>query len=149
VAISDQIRRSGMLASGGGISHFTSLMVAEFAATGEYARNVDNLRTLYAKRRDALLKALFRHLDGRATWLEPKGGYFVWLSLTPECSAETLLSIAVANGMSYMPGSRFFLSPERGANSLRLAFSRYPADEIAEAVRRLAHALDQLVDGRA
>lgn len=140
-AFARRIRDSGLLDSGGGISHFTSLMVAEFAATGEYARNVERLRTAYTERRDALLSALSQHLDGRATWLHPSGGYFIWLTLPSGRDASALLPQAEAYGTSFLPGSTFYLEAGAGLRSLRLAFSRYRREELVEAVRRLARVL--------
>jgi 2-aminoadipate transaminase len=132
-----RMRDSGLLDSGGGISHFSSLMVAEFAATGEYVRNVEKLRKAYTERRDALLTALSHQLDGRATWLQPAGGYFVWVTLPPGRDASALLPQAEANGTSYLPGSTFYLEAGEGVRSLRLAFSRCGHEELVEAVRRL------------
>jgi DNA-binding transcriptional MocR family regulator len=116
-------------------------MVAEFAATGEYARNVEKLRKAYSERRDALLTTLYQYLDGRATWLRPSGGYFVWVTLPSGRDASALLPQAEANGISYLPGSTFFLEAGQGERSLRLAFSRYGSDELVEAVRRLGRSL--------
>jgi 2-aminoadipate transaminase len=136
-----RMRDSGLLDSGGGISHFSSLIVAEFAATGEYARNVEKLRKAYTERRDALLTALSQQLDGRATWLQPSGGYFVWVTLPPGRDASALLPQAEANGSSYLPGSTFYLEAGEGERSLRLAFSRYGPEELVEAARRLGRIL--------
>ena len=113
----------------------------EFAATGEYARNVEKLRKAYSERRDALLTTLYQYLDGRATWLRPSGGYFVWVTLPSDRDASALLPQAEANGISYLPGSTFFLEAGQGERSLRLAFSRYGSDELVEAVRRLGRTL--------
>lgn len=140
-ALASRIRNSGLLDSGGGISHFSSLLVAEFAATGEYARNVEQLRSAYRERRDALLTSLSQHLGERATWLHPSGGYFVWVTLPSGHDASTLLPQAEANGTSYLPGSTFYLGAREGARSLRLAFSRYRPDELVEAAQRLGRTL--------
>jgi DNA-binding transcriptional MocR family regulator len=134
-SLAARIRDSGVLDSGGGISHFSSLVVAEFMASGDYARNLEDLRNAYRQRRDALLAALTTDLDGRAGWQHPAGGYFVWLTLPPGQDAAIYLPAAEAQGTSYMPGSTFYLATAQGANGLRLAFSRYPPDLLAEAVR--------------
>jgi 2-aminoadipate transaminase len=141
-ALTTRICNWGLFASGGGISHFSSLLVAEFAATGEYARNVDQLRKAYAERRDALLSALSQQLGTRASWLRPAGGYFLWLTLLDGRDSSALLPLAKAEGMSYMPGRKFFVGSRKGDASIRLAFSRYRPDELAEAVWRLGRALD-------
>ena len=142
-ALASRIRDSGLLDSGGGISHFSSLVVAEFAAAGDYARNVEKLRKAYAERRDALLTSLSRHLEGRATWLHPPGGYFVWVTLNAGQDAAALLPQAEADGSSYLPGSTFYLGSGEGVSSLRLAFSRYGPEELVEAVKRLGTTLSR------
>jgi 2-aminoadipate transaminase len=42
--------------------------------------------------------------------------------------------------MSFIPGAHFHLDG-RGQNTLRLAFSLYPPDQLAEGGRRLAQAI--------
>ena len=139
--LASRIRDSGVLDSGGGISHFSSLVVAEFMASGDYVRNVERLRDAYRLRRDALLAALTEHLEDRATWLRPAGGYFVWLTLPSGQDAATYLPAVERAGTSYMRGTTFYLGDAQGRASLRLAFSRYPPDLLVEAARRLARAL--------
>ena len=140
-AQANRLRDSGVLDSGGGISHFSSLVVAEFMASGDYARNVERLRDAYRRRRDALLAALTEHLGDRASWQGPSGGYFIWLTLPPGQDAATYLPAAEREGTSYMRGATFYLGSGQGSGSLRLAFSRYPPDLLVEAARRLARAL--------
>ena len=136
-----RIRDSGVLDSGGGISHFSSLVVAEFMDSGDYARNVEHFRDAYRGRRDALLAALTEHLADRASWQRPAGGYFVWLTLPPGQDAAACIGAVEREGSSYMPGATFHLVSGEGRASLRLAFSRYPPDLLVEAARRLARAL--------
>jgi 2-aminoadipate transaminase len=125
------------------VSHFTSLVVAEFARTGEYVANVERLRIAYRERRDTLLAGLSAELDGEAEWRRPDGGYFVWLTLRRGIDAGRLLSRAEAAGTSFMVGATFYVEPDDadGSRSLRIAFTRYPPDVLAEAGRRLATAL--------
>lgn len=136
-----RIRDSGVLDSGGGISHFSSLVVAEFMGSGGYARNVERLREAYRRRRDTLLAALTEHLADRATWRRPAGGYFAWLTLPPGHDARTYLPAAEREGTSYVPGTTFYLGGGDGGGNLRLAFSRYAPDLLAEAAGRLARGL--------
>lgn len=136
-----RVADSGVLDSGGGISHFSSLVVAEFAASGEYDRHVDRLRAAYRERRDALLSALSTHLQDDASWHRPGGGYFVWLTLTAPTPVAALVEAVEAEGMSFMPGEIFSLDNSSGIQSMRLSFSRYPPHLLVEAAARLATAL--------
>lgn len=136
-----RIAGSGVLDSGGGISHFAALVVVEFAQTGGYGANVERLRAAYREQRDALLGALATHLPAGSSWTSPRGGYFAWVTLPPGRDARAALADVEAQGASYLPGPTFHLDHAGGERSLRLSFSRYPAAELVEAVRRLGRGL--------
>jgi DNA-binding transcriptional MocR family regulator len=139
-----RIRDSGLLDSGGGISHFSSLMIAEFALSGEYADNVERLRDAYRQRRDALLSTLEARLGSRASWRVPHGGYFVWLQLDGALAMDDLSQAALRHGTSFMPGSAFYLDGKSGNRKIRLSFSRYSPEELVEAATRLSSAIASL-----
>ncbi|MCC7358928.1 MAG: PLP-dependent aminotransferase family protein [Anaerolineales bacterium] len=130
----------GLLDSGGGLNHFTALVVAALCAAGDYDRNVANVRAAYRHRRDTLLAALREHLPAGCRLETPRGGFFVWVELPEGADSATLLPAAEAEGVAYLPGPRFHLDGG-GRQALRLAFSYYPADQLAEAARRLGRAL--------
>ena len=127
---------SGLLDSGGGVNHFTSLMVTAFCASDQYDQQIARLRTAYRTRRDALLAGLAAHLPPSCTWTTPGGGFFVWVRLPEGMDAAALLPRAEAAGVAYLPGALFH-SGGGGTNTLRLAFSLYDPDELIEAARRL------------
>ena len=135
-----RIRGSGLLDSGGGIAHLSALIVATWAATGAFPDHVAALRRTYAARRDALLAGLAEHLPG-ATWTEPRGGFFTWVTLPGSLDTTALLPAAEARGMAYVPGRRFYVAGDGGRSSLRLAFTRYGEADLAEAARRLGLAV--------
>ncbi len=83
-----------------------------------------------------MLSALEAELGGRATWSTPEGGYFLWLELGVE--TDDLLGRAREAGVTFVPGSDFFLPGEGGETAARLAFSYVSTDEITEGVSRLA-----------
>ena len=135
----------GLLDSGGGISHLAALVVAEYAAAGDYARQVDLFRAAYRERRDRLLESLADHLPEAVSWSKPAGGYFVWLQLAEGLSATRLLPVALAAGTAFLPADKFFLDHRRSPEALRLAFSMYPPATLEEAGVRLACAMRSLI----
>jgi DNA-binding transcriptional MocR family regulator len=58
----------------------TQATVFELIDRGAYEPNLERIKGLLKIRRDAMLEALARELDGQATWSEPEGGYFLWAS---------------------------------------------------------------------
>jgi DNA-binding transcriptional MocR family regulator len=110
--------------------------VFEFLRRGSFEPNLVRVRGLLRARRDAMLAALEAELGGQATWSTPEGGYFLWLELGVE--TDDLLGRAREAGVTFVPGSDFFLPGEGGETAARLAFSYVSTDEIAEGVSRLA-----------
>jgi 2-aminoadipate transaminase len=108
--------------------------VLEFLRQGLLEPNLERVRGLLRKRRDAMLEALERELGGRARWSRPEGGYFLWLELPEGTDAAELLGRASAAGVTFVPGSDFGGGPD----SARLAFSFASPAEIDEGVSRLA-----------
>jgi DNA-binding transcriptional MocR family regulator len=131
---------SGVRSSGGGVNHFAAMTAAAFCAEGFFDEQVARLRSAYGLRRDALSGALAEHLPPGCAWQTPGGGFFIWLKLPEGADALALLPRAEANGVTYVPGARFFLDGA-GETILRLAFSAYGPDELAEGARRLGQAL--------
>ena len=135
-SIAGRLIGSGLLDSGGGVNHFTSLMVTAFCASDQYDQQIARLRTAYLTQRDALLAGLAAHLPPSCTWTTPGGGFFVWVRLPEGMDAAALLPRAEASGVAYLPGALFHTGGG-GTNTLRLAFSLYNPDELVEAARRL------------
>jgi DNA-binding transcriptional MocR family regulator len=109
--------------------------VYEFLRRGSFEPNLERVCGLLRARRDAMLRALERHLP-EARWSLPEGGYFLWVELPPGVSTDKLSP----DGVTFVPGSDFFCGPG-GENALRLAFSYEQPAAIEEGVRRIASAV--------
>ena len=108
--------------------------VYEFLRRGLFEPNLERVRGLLRARRDAMLEALERELDGHARWNRPEGGYFLWLDLPDGLDAGELLRRATDAGVTFVPGADF----GGAVSTARLAFSYVSPTEIDEGVRRLA-----------
>ena len=137
----------------------TQATVFELVARGGFEPNLERIRGLLQTRRDAMLAALRRELEGVASWSEPEGGYFLWVDLPVD--AMVLLARAEAAGVTFVKGSDFYPAesgreaspsgvfarsasasadadlPARG-NAARLAFSYASPSEIGDGVSTLA-----------
>lgn len=77
-----------------------------------------------------------------AHFLEPRGGMFLWLTLSQEINTKELLPLAVENGVAFVPGEVFY-SSQPLKNKMRLNFTHTPPELIPVAVQRLEKALVQ------
>ena len=138
-----QVRRlvdGGLRDSGGGVNHLTAMVAGELCTTGGFELYVQRFRNAYRERRNALLAALSEQMPAGCSWQVPAGGFFVWVTLPAGLDATALLPHAEAAGMAFIPGANFHLDG-RGSNTLRLAFSLYPPQELVHAAQRLGKAV--------
>ena len=144
-ALRERLTTYGTLESGGCVSQFSAHVVAELLAAGAYGAHVAMLRHAYASRRDALTAALREHLPEGYAFTVPAGGYFLWITLPPGLTASRLLPVAERHGVAFAPGRRFCVDGDD--RNLRLAFSLYNEESLAEGARRLGAAVTQAVSG--
>lgn len=122
-------------------SSFTMLVTERYFATERWRRNLAALVDLYRLRRDAMLEALRAHFPVDASWTEPAGGFYVWVTLPTWVDAQAMLAAAVERLVAYVPGTAFF--PDgRGTNQMRLAFCHATEDRIREGIARLGALLE-------
>jgi DNA-binding transcriptional MocR family regulator len=116
-------------------------IVAEFCRSGALEGSIETVKTALNERRDALALALRRDMPD-ARFVEPEGGYFLWVELPESADVDALALAAGERGVVFVKGTDFLL--EGGRNTLRLAYSGVTPAEIDEGVSRLADAYASL-----
>jgi 2-aminoadipate transaminase len=116
-------------------------IVYEFCASGAIERSIATVRAALAERVATLANALRSELAD-ADFVEPEGGYFMWVTLPAGTDVDALHRAAAEHGVSFVKGTDFVL--EGGANTLRLAYAGVATNRIEEGVRRLAAAYRSL-----
>jgi 2-aminoadipate transaminase len=109
----------------------------EYVRRGWIDEQLEESRTLYARKCELTLAALDRHLSG-ARWTRPSGGFFTWLTL-PVDTTELARRAAAAN-VGVVPGALFYVDG-RGGDALRLSFSMIDETLIDTGIERLASLL--------
>ena len=113
----------------------------EYVTVGRYQTHLRRSTRLYRQRREAMLKAIKRHLPAEVQVTPPQGGLFIWLRLPAGVSSLDLLPLALEAGVEFAPGHRFFVNPAEGESYLRLNFATQTPEDIEIGVRRLGMAL--------
>jgi 2-aminoadipate transaminase len=117
---------------------FAQSTVYQFCASGDIERSVRTVSTALAERAGLLGAALREQIPG-VRFIEPDGGYFLWVDLPEDVDVDLLLPAAAARGVAVVKGSDFLL--DGGRHALRLAYSAVASEQVAEGVRRLAEAV--------
>ncbi len=108
------------------------LAVAEFMRDGHYLRHLRRMKRLYARRRDALAKAL-----GTEAPVEAMAGLAMLLKLPDGTRDTAIASEALAFGMAPVPLSAFYAVPDAGQAGLLLGVTNVPDKRLAESCTKL------------
>ncbi len=117
-----------------------ALPLARYLAGPDAAADTARVRSAYGRRKDAFCAALERRLGRRASWVEPRGGFSLWLRLPDGASEVEVFARAAERGVVVAPGSAY-VPPGVATRHLRLSFSAVDEDAADEGLRRLALAL--------
>ncbi|MBK5248828.1 MAG: PLP-dependent aminotransferase family protein [Actinomycetales bacterium] len=137
------IKRIADLATGTYISPnmVAQSIVNEFVRGGSLETSIETVKTALSERAAGLSAALRRDLP-EAEFVEPEGGYFLWVTLPEGTDGDALFIAAAERGVAVVKGADFLL--DGGKNTVRLAYSGVRVDQIDEGVSRLAEAYHSL-----
>jgi DNA-binding transcriptional MocR family regulator len=116
-------------------SMVSQAIVHQFCVSGALDSSIETVKVALRERAGTLGEALHRELP-QARFVEPEGGYFLWLDLPRGTDVGAMFTLAGERGVQFVKGSDFVL--EGGESSLRLAYSGVTPEEIEEGVTRLA-----------
>ena len=114
-------------------------IVQEYLARHDFEAFVRGLRRHYQRRATRLTSAVRRQLPSWS-FVQPEGGFGVWVQTDAHSDEDVFLRHALAQGVSFNRGSSFLCKASSGPTALRLCFSSVPEAAIDEGVRRLARA---------
>ena len=115
-----------------GTSPFASAIAAQFMQDHMQAQ-IARVQAFYRGKRDLIVRALDRHLGGRATWRTPEGGFFVWITFDSSRDIAAIVRRCAERGVRIRSGADFRLDRDP-LHSIRLAFSHAAPRAIEEGV---------------
>src|SRR5579884_843916 len=119
-------------------------IVYRFCRSGALERSIETVKAALRDRARTLCDALRAHIPD-ARFVEPEGGYFLWVELPRGTDVGALFTAAAERGVQFVKGTDFVL--EGSENCLRLAYSGVTTEQIEEGVERLAEAYEEVRSG--
>ena len=105
----------------------------------EKAVRMNALVNHYRQKRDQFAECLKQYFSDIAAWEIPQGGLFFWLKLNDRIDTRTLLSIAIEQGIAFMPGEHFYPDSRDGIGTMRLNFSHASEEELCRGLENLSY----------
>jgi GntR family transcriptional regulator/MocR family aminotransferase len=122
-----------------GTDAFTQATLAEFMRQGLLAPHIRRMRTEYARRRDALLAAMARHVT-RAVPLAAPGGLHMVARLDDAMDEAAAVRACAARDLSVSPLHAYYAGPPR-MQGLVIGFAATPAAMANDVAKRFEAAL--------
>lgn len=119
-------------------------LIARFLSDGHLQEHVTGLRVEYHRRKLAMQESLTTHFGEVATWTNPEGGFFLWVTMAEDVDTQRLFEVGLAEGVAFIPGRAFSPGGSFG-NALRLCFASTTPERTAVGVARLRTAFDRVV----
>ncbi|MCL1891133.1 MAG: PLP-dependent aminotransferase family protein [Coriobacteriia bacterium] len=128
-------------------SALNQVIVERYFTEIDWRPALDGARNRYRKRRDAIIAALEEFFPAEATWTHPQGGLFIWVTLPEYIDTPQLLSVALDNGVTFVPGDGCYPAGSGlGRSSMRLCFSFEEPEKLREAIRRLSVVINERLE---
>lgn len=122
---------------------FTQAIADEFIRSGAIYTYIERLRTEYLIRAKSMIDQLKKHLPSYVKWTEPRGGFYIWLTLPEGADATEILKEAIKEGAVLVTGKTFDPDGKKN-NAIRLAFSNTPVDKIEKGIPIIAEAIRKI-----
>ena len=99
--------------------------------------HMQDLRTAYRSRVEAMDEALHEHFADIADWTRPDGGYFMWLRLRNDSLDTAPMKNQALDAETGFTSGSLFSATGALRNYLRLSFAHYSEEDIREGIARL------------
>jgi GntR family transcriptional regulator of abcA and norABC len=115
-----------------GSSSLSQRVASEWLESGLYHQYLIKIRDQLRVRREAALHALNIYMKDIAIWDEPKGGFFIWLSILQEFSIKDLHVKALAQGILLNPGTIY---AQQNSHCYRLSYAYASIEEFTKGIK--------------
>ncbi|MHB8074749.1 aminotransferase-like domain-containing protein [Desulfosporosinus fructosivorans] len=121
-------------------NNLTQRAVLEFLNEGLLPGHIQNLRTVYKERRNAMVRAVEKYLGNEVEMIIPSGGLFLWARFKKITNSFDYVQETIRQNVLYVPGALFY--PDgRVTSEVRLNYSCSTPEIIDEGIQRLARAI--------
>lgn len=127
-----------------GLPQLMAYQLLEHWGHDGFFKHVEQVSNFYRQKRDEFVECLDRHMNGRAKWVVPTAGMFVWLDLLGGItdSYDLIMSKALKKNVLAIPGVAF-MPQENKTGFVRVSFSAVSKEQMDEALSRLASVVDE------
>ncbi len=124
---------------------FTQRIAARYIERGYLDPKIGEIRKMYAKKQQNMLKSLEEYMPEEVSWTHPEGGLFLMAKCPENLDTNAILLDCIKEAkVAYVAGNSFFCDGS-GNNTMRLNFSYESIDKNIEGCQRLGAFLKNVI----
>jgi 2-aminoadipate transaminase len=126
-------------------NNLTQRIIYQFLLDNPLDDHLQAIRSFYKDQAEYMMACMQQYFPERVTWIKPKGGMFIWVTLPDHLNAKFLLEKAIQNNVLFVPGENFYVDPRLGVNSLRINFSNPSREDIKKGINILGGLISDMM----
>ncbi|XP_072176760.1 2-aminoadipate transaminase-like isoform X3 [Diadema setosum] len=137
--------KNQLLDSGGSFNHFTSGIVGTLLKSGLLDNHLDDVIDMFKTSVNAIAAVLKDEMPTEVKYRVPQGGYFFWMELPKSVDVPKLYQLCQEKyKINFAQGKNFSVNPFFN-HCIRIAFSHYAPDQLADGTRKLCQAVKEMM----
>lgn len=125
-------------------NQFTQSIVYHYMLDNDINLHIKKICQAYGAQKDAMIASMQQHFPAEVSFTNPQGGMFVWAEMPKNISGLELFAQAVKDRVVFVPGDPFYIN-RKNVNTLRLNYTCADREMIEKGIKRLAHAIKELI----
>lgn len=125
--------------------NLSQFIVAQYIEDNDLDKHIKAISDVYCERASLMLKEIDEQFPAGVKHSNPEGGMFIWVEVPGNVNTMDLFNNCVKHNVAFVPGEPFY-PDEVIPGTFRMNFSNMQADQIHEGVRRMAAAIDEMMN---
>jgi 2-aminoadipate transaminase len=128
-------------------NNLTQRIIYQFLLDNPLEDHLNSIRIFYKQQAELMMECMTEYFPKEVSWIVPKGGMFIWVTLPETMKADLLLERAMLENVLFVPGENFYVGNSQGRNTLRMNFSNPSREEIISGISILGNLMRQILAG--
>ncbi|KRK25149.1 aminotransferase, class I II [Apilactobacillus kunkeei DSM 12361 = ATCC 700308] len=125
--------------------NLSQFIVAQYMEDNDLDKHIKAISDVYYDRASLMLKEIDEQFPAGVKHSNPEGGMFIWVEVPGNVNTMDLFNNCVKHNVAFVPGEPFY-PDEVIPGTFRMNFSNMKEDQIHEGVRRMAAAIDEMMN---
>ncbi len=124
---------------------WSQVLCYRFMTEYDFDAHLENLRSIYTKKRQLLLDLMEKHLAPHITWDDFNGGLFAWCHLPEGIDMMTFVQKALEKKVCVVPGTAFLTSENEPCDAFRINFSTPTDEQLTKGIELLGETIREMI----